>query len=78
MDTITMATVATAIISGLGIFVALLAVWAQTRQNNRALGVTILRDLEKDFLWSDEMKKNAMHWPNSCSLEKKGKLGLPK
>jgi len=56
MDITSLATIATVVISGLGIFVALLAVWVQTWQNNRALGVNILRDLEKDFLWSEEMR----------------------
>lgn len=55
MDVITLATIISTGISALGIFVALLAVWVQTWQNNRALGVNILRDIEKDFLWSDEM-----------------------
>ena len=57
MDIISLTTLA---ISALGIIVALLAVGVQTRQNNRALGVTILRDLEKDFLWSEEMRSKRL------------------
>jgi hypothetical protein len=60
MDIITIATVVSTAISAVSIFVALMAVWVQTRQNNRALGVTILRDLEKDFLWSEEMRSKRL------------------
>jgi hypothetical protein len=49
MDIISMTAITAAVISAVGL-------WIQTRQNNRALGVTILRDLEKDFLWSDEIR----------------------
>jgi proline iminopeptidase len=57
IDLIQIATVASTVISAIGIIVALLAVWVQTKQNNRALGVTILRELEDEFLWSDEMRR---------------------
>lgn len=39
----------TAIISAIGVLVALLALLRQSRQSNFALGVSVLRDLEKDF-----------------------------
>jgi proline iminopeptidase len=55
MNLLEITTIVSTAISVVGLFVALVAVWVQTWQNNRALGVTILRDLEKDFLWSDEM-----------------------
>jgi hypothetical protein len=39
----------TTISSGIGILVALIALMIQTRQNNRALQISLLRDLDKEF-----------------------------
>jgi len=52
--------IATSIVSLLGVIVALCAVWIQTRQNNLALGATILRDLEREFHWSEEMRNRRL------------------
>ena len=67
-----LASMVTVVISALGIIVALWAVWAQTRQNNRALGVTILRDLEKEFLWSEETRSKRLALAKSLRDRKPG------
>ena len=56
MDVNTLASVVTAGTATVAIVFALFALQIQTRQNNRALGVTILRDLEREFV-SEDMKR---------------------
>lgn len=57
MDIISIVTI---VLSALGVTVALIAVFTQARQNNITLGTTILRDLEKDFHWSEEMRSRRL------------------
>jgi len=57
MDIVSIATI---ILSALGIVVALTALMIQTRQNNIALGVNILRGLEESFHWSDGMRSKRL------------------
>lgn len=48
------------LISALSVIVAIGALWSQARQNNLTLSANILRDIEKDFLWSDRMKQRRL------------------
>lgn len=54
------ATLATAITSIIAIALAVITYWHQTRQSNIHLGITILRDCEKDFFYSLEMRRQRL------------------
>lgn len=53
MDINSLISVITATTSTLAIVIAVLSVWNETRQGNKALGATVLRDFEKEFVSED-------------------------
>ncbi|HBJ82915.1 MAG TPA: hypothetical protein DDZ88_03370 [Verrucomicrobiales bacterium] len=50
-------TLVTAVTSIIAILLAVYSFWFQTRQANRTLGIIILRDCERDFFYSTEMRR---------------------
>jgi len=48
------------VVPAIGVLVAMVALICKSRQASLALGVTILRELEKEYLWSKEMRRRRL------------------
>ncbi len=53
-------TLISVVVSAISVIVAMGALIIQRHQNSLALGVTILRELEKEYLWSKVMRKRRL------------------
>jgi hypothetical protein len=56
-------TLISVVISAISVLVAMGALLNHRHQNSLALGVNILRELEKEYVWSKEMRKRRLVIP---------------